>query len=547
MRLKSVAAAISIIGLLVGGAPLARSQTPPAEVVALGGAVTMHAQAIDRIVQATGTTPTRLGGADRYASAVEVSRRANPRGADVVYVASGRDFPDALAAAPLVTREGSALLLVDPDVVPGVVATELTRLDVDRVVVLGGPAAVSDQVVTQLEQISGTPATRLAGMDRYQTAVAISRAAHPDSVGTVYVASGEQWADALAATPAVDVDDAALLLTPKNRLSPQTATELRRLAPSAVYVLGGTEAIEESVGQMIAQQTGVKPQRLAGADRYKTAQLISEHAHPGGTAVVYAATGLNWPDALAAGPALSRDDAALLLVDTTVRWGPPDLSAAIATAEAREGNISFAILGTDGTMAGYDSARPVAAASTLKVMFLTAYLRQPSVRDRDLTAEDLALLEPMITSSLNDPATTIADRLGPDPLYALAAEAGMQDFSYTRPWGNSRTSARDQARLMWHLESLLPDRHRGYALDLLTRIVPEQRWGIGQLDLPGWRAHFKGGWGSATGSVDHQVVLMQRREGTKIAVAVMTTANPSHDYATDSLRAVFADLLATLP
>lgn len=100
---------------------------------------------------------------------------------------------------------------------------------------------------------------------------------------------------------------------------------------------------------------------------------------------------------------------------------------------------------------------------------------------------------------------------------------------------------------MLRLPQLLPDRHRAYALDVLTRIVPEQRWGIGQLDLPGWQVHFKGGWGSGTGSVDHQVVRLQREDGTAVAVALMTTSSPSHTYATDTLEAVFAQLLATLP
>ena len=74
-----------------------------------------------------------------------------------------------------------------------------------------------------------------------------------------------------------------------------------------------------------------------------------------------------------------------------------------------------------------------------------------------------------------------------------------------------------------------------------------QRWGIGQLELPDWRLYFKGGWGSGTGAVDHQVVLLKRKDGTRVGLAVMTTNSPSHDYGKRTLRGVFARLLRGLP
>ena len=74
-------------------------------------------------------------------------------------------------------------------------------------------------------------------------------------------------------------------------------------------------------------------------------------------------------------------------------------------------------------------------------------------------------------------------------------------------WGDCKTTARDQAFFMRTLQHYVPDRHWDYARNLLTSITPSQRWGIGQVPLHGWHLHFKGGWGSGTGWVDHQVVL----------------------------------------
>jgi hypothetical protein len=152
----------------------------------------------------------------------------------------------------------------------------------------------------------------------------------------------------------------------------------------------------------------------------------------------------------------------------------------------------------------------------------------------------------MIKRSDNDPATRIADEHGPGPMYKLAEDAGMKHFSYTRPWGNSQVTATGMARYMFELEKYIPNRHEGYARYLLKNITPSQRWGIGKIHRPDWRFYFKGGWGSGTGSVCHQVAFIER-EGIRIAAAVMITNSPSHDYATETLRGVFKRLLRDLP
>ncbi|WP_157041652.1 serine hydrolase [Nitriliruptor alkaliphilus] len=225
----------------------------------------------------------------------------------------------------------------------------------------------------------------------------------------------------------------------------------------------------------------------------------------------------------------------------------PRIDAAVDYAEGRTGSISFAVIGTDGQLVGHRASTQVAAVSVIKVMFLVAYLDHPDVRDRPLTADDRDLLEPMIRRSANEPGTRIADMVGPEGMNALAERAGMRDFHFTRPWGNSRTSARDQARFMLAFDRYVPSRHRDYARQLLTQVVPEQRWGIGQVATDGWTKHFKGGWGPGTGSVDHQVVLLRHHDGTRVALSVMTTGSPSHEYGKATLEGLFRRLLADLP
>jgi beta-lactamase class A len=238
--------------------------------------------------------------------------------------------------------------------------------------------------------------------------------------------------------------------------------------------------------------------------------------------------------------------AGVLLVPQPVAAWPPDVDAVREYISTRSGEVSFTVIGPHRARYAYRRYREVPAASVIKVMFMAAYLRQESVRDRELRRSDKDLLRPMIRRSDNTAATRIADMLGPRPIRRLARKARMTHFHYTRPWGLSTVTAAEQARFMYRLERYIPDRHEGFARYLLSHIVKRQRWGIGRLNKPNWRFFFKGGWGSGTGAVCHQVAWLER-EDMRIGVAVMITDSPSHDYAKQTLYGVFRRLLADLP
>jgi beta-lactamase family protein len=177
---------------------------------------------------------------------------------------------------------------------------------------------------------------------------------------------------------------------------------------------------------------------------------------------------------------------------------------------------------------------------------MAAYLNHAGVRDRPLTVADEKLLDPMIRRSGNVAATKVRDSVGNGALVRLARRAGMTRFATHPVWGLSRITARDQTRLWLRFESFLPPRHRDYAMELLRTIVPRQRWGFGRLAYPpGWELFFKGGWGSGTGLVEHQVALL-RRGPERVAIAILTTGSPSHAYGKRTLRGVAARLLRGL-
>jgi hypothetical protein len=151
----------------------------------------------------------------------------------------------------------------------------------------------------------------------------------------------------------------------------------------------------------------------------------------------------------------------------------------------------------------------------------------------------------MVRWSDNAAATRVRDIVGDDGLVRLARRVGMRAFTPAAVWGLSRVDAADQTLFLLQVERFVAARHRATVLRLLGSIVPSQRWGIARVRPPGWALYFKGGWGSGSGAVDHQVALL-RRGARRVSVAIMTTGSPSHAYAKRTLRGVAARLLRGL-
>jgi hypothetical protein len=197
-------------------------------------------------------------------------------------------------------------------------------------------------------------------------------------------------------------------------------------------------------------------------------------------------------------------------------------------AASRAGGVSFGVRTRHG-LRGIGVERSVPSASVVKAKLLVAYLRQPNVRHRRLRGTERSLLGPMIRRSDNAAASQVCNVLG----YPI------------RPWGLTPIDVAGQTRFFLNIERRVPRRHRRYAMRLLGSIVPSQRWGIARARPRGWALYFKGGWGSGTGWVDHQVALL-RRGRRRVAVAILITSSPSHAYGNETMRGVATRLLRGL-
>ncbi|MGZ6296376.1 MAG: cell wall-binding repeat-containing protein [Candidatus Limnocylindrales bacterium] len=256
----------------------------------------------------------RLAGADRYGTAAAVSAATFAPGVPIAYVATGADFPDALAGAPAAAHAGGPVLLVTRDSIPAATASELERLQPTRIVVLGGSSVVSTAVASALGAYTPNPVQRLAGSDRYGTAALVSHDAFAAGVPIAFVATGATFPDALAAAAVAGHLGGPVLLTTRDHLPATTAAELLRLAPGQIVVLGSSGAVSEAVKTALIGYTAGAVTRLAGPDRWATTAAVSAWAYSSGAAKAYLATGLAFPDALAGAVAAALDGAPILLV-----------------------------------------------------------------------------------------------------------------------------------------------------------------------------------------------------------------------------------------
>lgn len=281
----------------------------------------------------------RLAGADRYATAVAVSKHAYSR-ADTVIVATGLDFPDSLSAAPLAAKLRAPLLLTQPGGLPAATRSEIQRLKPKTIIIVGGTGAVSSAVQRSLNGLAGK-VERISGKDRYATSVAVSKRGWTKTAPSAFIATGRDYADALAAGAAAGRLGVPVILVPGNASTAPAVlrSEITRLKPSRIYIAGGTGVVTSAMQKSIANGRAVT--RYAGADRYETSARISDGIFSGASRGTYLAYGLGFADALTGAAAAGVEGSPLLLArDTCIP------TTVYAASDRRNPNRTFLLGGT---------------------------------------------------------------------------------------------------------------------------------------------------------------------------------------------------------
>ncbi len=326
----------------------------------VAGNIESTKQVVFSLVTSLDVSIVPVQGSDRFETAVKTSELGFDGGAETVLVATGRNWPDALGASSLAGALDAPILLVEKSSIPLPVAEEIARLGATKAIIIGGVGAVDDTVKSQL-MLTGSIASvsRIAGTDRYDTARKVAAATisamGSGYDGTLFVATGQNYADALAASPAAAANGWPTLLVPSGAPVPAATLSFAAANGDRAIILGGTNAVALEAWQGLWDLFGTSGvTRLGGTDRFDTAVKVADWsvANAGlSYAAAAIATGRSPYDALAGGVVQGSDGSVLLLTESTALPTP--------TAGAIEDNAAaiFEVRFLGGTGAVSQSVR----------------------------------------------------------------------------------------------------------------------------------------------------------------------------------------------
>ncbi|TWH59712.1 putative cell wall-binding domain [Desulfitobacterium sp. LBE] len=164
------------------------------------------------------------------------------------------------------------------------------------------------------DALASTSTSRLAGNDRYQTAIAVSQEGWSSGAGAVVLTTGENYPDALSAASLAGKYDAPILLASSKGLSNETLAEIKRLNPKRVYIVGGVGVIPGNVGTQLSA-SGISVQRLSGENRYDTALEVAKAV--GLSKGIFIVSGESFADALSVAPIAAAEGMAIIPVPSS--------------------------------------------------------------------------------------------------------------------------------------------------------------------------------------------------------------------------------------
>lgn len=282
----------------------------------------------------------RLAGSDGLSVSQVLYPDAATAGA--VLVARDDDFADALAGGPLAARRDGPILLTPSATLPAAVRDEAARAlrPGGTVIVLGGPAAVSVEV-EEAFRAAGMATERIAGADRYETAVAVAGAVAP-SPAEVFLASGTSYPDAIVAGAPAGRLGAPILLTTRDELPAATGAYLDRIRPGRVHAVGGTAVVGDR-----AYTRARATDRSGGADRYETAVRVAERFSASAGQLTFA-TGQRWQDALVGSPLAAHHGSPVLLTEDNP--SAPVFDYVRARADEVDASVAYGDLAEDALL-----------------------------------------------------------------------------------------------------------------------------------------------------------------------------------------------------
>lgn len=216
----------------------------PVEVYLLGGKQSISS-GIENILKKYSNKVTRIAGRDRYETSAKVAAMSNKKN---IVIASGENFSDPLYASSYAYSNNAKILLSSGKTLSRQTRDYLLRnkSSIGKVTVVGGGQSISSATVRYIQSVTGKNVSRISGRNRYDGSVKVANSMNKDKV---FIASGEDFADALAISPLAQKLNAPILLSSRSKLDTSVIAFLNNFKKSIkdVYIVGGYRTIDNNV------------------------------------------------------------------------------------------------------------------------------------------------------------------------------------------------------------------------------------------------------------------------------------------------------------
>lgn len=316
-------------GSIIGTAALAGALAFSSTAFAAGGMVDGDPIATDdaaEVIQDVGPDIYRFADNNRVGTSIKAAENTErSHWGETAIIANSQVFADALAASPLADVLDAPVLLSNPGAtVSSAVVSYLTANGFTNVILVGGTDVFGDSAVTQLQNAGISAVDRVDGPNRYQTAIALAEEALGEGeFQNIFIASGQNFPDALAAGAAAANNSGVVLLTKGSEgldsetyatLNGTGSVDFNEVLHGSFVAVGGPAAAALEAGHL--GDPIEADAEVVGSDRYETAtQVAAEYfdGEAGETANVVLTSGENFPDAVVGGAYAANADGPLLL------------------------------------------------------------------------------------------------------------------------------------------------------------------------------------------------------------------------------------------
>ncbi|MCC0674025.1 cell wall-binding glycosyl-hydrolase Cwp19 [Clostridioides sp. ES-S-0145-01] len=265
----------------------------------------------------------KLRGAERYDTAVAISKKGWATNSDTVVLVNGYSIVDGITSTPLATANDAPILLVNKGDIPTSTKNEIKRLNPSKVILIGGNNSIGDKVESEIKDtLSNVSINRVGGSDRYSTSLLIAKElAKTNPVDKLYITSGIGEADSLSIASKAGEEKQPIVLVSKDNVSDEIYSWVSDLNVKDAYFIGGNLSISDSVISKLDKviTNDVSKNRIAGENREETNGKVIQKFYPNVEySSIFVSKSNQLVDALTSGPLAAKLKSPVVMLGNSV-------------------------------------------------------------------------------------------------------------------------------------------------------------------------------------------------------------------------------------